>query len=227
MTKSNLEKWRFCVPFLVVSAAVLPIVVLLVNDPDVEAKVIKFAVLPVCWLAAYFYSAMKLRNTCWFRELNAHVTDQIRTELIKLVPSDLEVTQKEEAKLREKEIWKKLTGVFWEAVDSDTELIRHKEHFYANGILYTTAIDLYIILTLVSMIYLALYWYLRDSLFFVAVLVCVVVALLSRFLVLPRCRKRHLELSSEQLDLLKRKKKDFIRDRFREIVVEWRKERQA
>jgi hypothetical protein len=51
--------------------------------------------------------------------------------------------------------------------------------------------------------------------------------LLSRLLVLPSCRKWHLELSSEQLDLLKRKKKDFIRDRFREIIVEWRTERQA
>jgi len=227
MTKSVLEKWRFRVPFLVVSAAMLPIIVLLLKDSDVEAKVIKFLVLPACWLAAYFYSAIKLRNTHWFRELNAHVTEQIRTELIKLVPSDLEVTQEEKVELREKEIWKKLTGVFWEAVDSDTDLIQHKEHFYANGVFYTTAIDLYIVLTWVSMMYLGLYWYFQDSHFFVGALVCLVVALLSRFLVLPSCRRLHLELSSEQLDLLKRKKNDFIRDRFREIVVEWRKERQA
>jgi hypothetical protein len=227
MTKSDLEKWRFSVPFLVASAAALPIVALLFKDPVAEAKVIKFAVLPACWLAAYLYSAMKLRNTHWFRELNAHVTEQIRTELIKLVPSDLEVTQEEKKELREKEIWKKLTGVFWEAVDSDSDLIRHKEHFYANGVFYTTAIDLYIVLTCAAIIYLGLCWYLQDFRFFVGAFISLVVALLSRFLVLPSCRKWHLELSSEQLDLLKRKKRDFVRDRFREIVVEWRKERQT
>jgi hypothetical protein len=227
MTKSDLEKWRFHVPFLVASAATIPIVALLFSNPDAEAKVIKIAVLPACWLAAYFYSAMKLRNRHWFQELNAHVAEQIRTELMKLVPIDLALTREEERELREKEIWKRLTGVFWEAVDSDAELIRHKEHFYANGILYTTAIDLYIILTCASVVYLSLYWYLQNVCFLMGASGCLVVAVLSRLLALPSCRKRHLELSSEQLDLLKRKKKEFIRDRFRQIIVEWRVERNA
>lgn len=227
MTKSDLERWRFYAPFLVVSAVAVPIVALLFSDSDAEAKVIKFVVLPACWLVAYLYSAMKLRNRYWFRELNTHVAEQIRTELMKLVPSDLVLTQEEEAELREREIWKKLTGVFWEAIDSESELIRHKEHFYANGILYTTAIDLYILMVCASIIYLGLYWCLQDLSFFIGAPVCLAVALLSRLLVLPSCRKRHLELSLEQLDLLKRKKRDFIRHRFREIIVEWRTERQA
>ena len=50
---------------------------------------------------------------------------------------------------------------------------------------------------------------------------------MGRVLFLPSRRERHLELSREQLDMLKRKKRQFISDRFREIVTDWRIEKTA
>ena len=227
MTKSDLEKWRFRAPLLIVSNAIIPIVIVLVRDADMETKIIQSAILPLSWVIAFFYSAMKLRNTEWFRELDRHVGALIRAELIALIPDALEITQQEKERLRKKEIWKKLTGVFWEAIDSDPELVRQKEHFYANGVFYTTAVDLYIILPITSIVYSCLCLYNQDLLFLIYSGICLAVGILSRVLILPSCRRRHLELSHEQLSLLRRRKAGFISDRFREIVSDWRTERSA
>jgi hypothetical protein len=222
MTKSDLEKWRFRAPFVIVSNAIIPIVIVFTKNTDLETKIIQTLVLPVSWLIAFFYSAMKLRNSEWFRELDRHVGALIRNELLALIPDVLQVTEEERERLRKKEIWKKLTGVFWEAIDSDSELVRQKEHFYANGVFYTAAIDLYIILPMTSIVYSCLWIYKHEVMFLIYSCICLAVGVLSRFLILPSCRQRHLELSSEQLDLLKRKKRDFISDRFHDIVIEWR-----
>jgi len=227
MTKSGLEKWRFLAPYLIVSNAVIPIVIAFVADMDRQTKIIQVVVLPVSLVFAFIYSMMSLRDPEWYRELNRHVVAQIRTELLGLIPVSLAVTKAEKDKLSEREIWKKLTGVFWEAIDSDPELVRHKEHFYANGVFYTTAIDICILLPAVSLIYSFLWLYRQEPLFLICSAACLGLGLLSWVLFLPSRRKRHLELSREQLDLLKRKKKDFIQDRFRDIVTEWRVEKAA
>ena len=52
----------------------------------------------------------------------------------------------------------------------------------------------------------------------------VVFALVSRFLVTRKARKRHLELSSEQLDLLRMNQRQFVSARFRTLIIEWRNE---
>ena len=194
-------------------------------DLDRQTKVIQFVVLPASLIIAFFYSMMRLRDSEWFRELDRHVGALIRTELISLIPADLDITDDEKSHLRDKEIWKKLTGVFWEAIDSDSELVKQKEHFYANGIFYTTAIDLYILLPVVSLLYSGLWFYRQVPLFLICSIACIAIGLVSRVFFLPSRRRRHLELSGEQLDLLKRRKRDFISERFRNIVTEWRVEK--
>jgi len=227
MTKSDLEKWRFRTPFFIVSTAVIPIVIVLFGNPDAETRIIQFLVLPVSWLFAFFYSAMKLRDKKWHRELDQHVGAQIRAELLPLIPDSLGVTEEEKERLKKWEIFKKLTGVFWEAIDSDDELVRQKEHFYANGVYYTAAIDLYIISPGMSLIYFCVWLLTGDALLVIGGFLCLLVAPLSRIVLLPRIRQHHLDLSNEQLDQVKRKKRDFISDRFRSIVIEWRAEKAA
>jgi hypothetical protein len=227
VNKSDLEKWRFHAPLLIVSNALIPIAVAFVKDLDLVTKVSAVVLLPLSWMVAYFYSAMRLRNFYWLRELDRHVGAQIRSELVSLVPADLDITDQEKERLREKEIWKKLTGVFWEAIDSDAQLVRQKEHFYANGVFYSTAVDLYVILTVTSIIYSALGICTQQSLFTLFSGIWLAVGVLSRLLILPSCRKRHLELSREQLDLLKRVKHDFVSERFRDIILGWRSTQRA
>jgi hypothetical protein len=226
MTKTDLDKWRFLAPFIIVSSTLIPLVYVFIMDSYLEEKIIQIIVTPTCYILAFFYSAMKLRNPFWARELNKYVGAQIKTELIKLVPDNLNITSEEKIKLKEKEIWKKLTGVFWEAIDSDPILIKQKEHFYTNGVLYTTSIDLFLILPFVALIYLILYFFIiTNTLFLCFGVLCFLVSLFSRYLALPSCRKRHLELSTEQLELLRRNKKDFIAGKFKEIIEEWRLEK--
>lgn len=222
MTKSDLEKWRFRAPFIIVSCTLIPLIYIYVQDASSQERIIQTVVTPGCYIFAFFYSAMKLRNPLWSRELSKYVGAQIRTSLVELVPTDLNVTAEEKRQLKEKEIWKKLTGVFWEAIDSDASLVRQKEHFYANGVFYTASIDLFLILPFIALIYLAFYLIQPNTLFLVFAASCLLVSVLSRCLVLPRCRKRHLELSSEQLEFLKRNKKDFVSGKFRQIILEWR-----
>jgi hypothetical protein len=53
----------------------------------------------------------------------------------------------------------------------------------------------------------------------------IAIALASKHLALPRIRARHLELSVEQLDLLRREQLEFVSGRFREIISGWRRNR--
>jgi len=222
MTKSGLEKWRFFVPFLIVSAAATPIILFLVKDENQAARIVQYGIIPASWVLAGLYSAMKLRNYCWYPELERYVGKQIRTELIKLAPGDLGITDAEKERLWEKEIWRKLTGVFWEAIDSDPELRQQKEHFYANGVFYTSAFDLYLLLPVMSLLYCGVGIFLDHVWFLVLAAVYVALALVGRYLIVPRTRKHHMELSSEQLDMLRRRKGKFVSNRFREIIQEWR-----
>jgi len=225
MIKSDLESWRFRAPFLIVSTTLIPLVYVLIKDTTLEEKIIQCIITPVSFILAFFYSAMKIRNFYWFKELGKYVGVQIKTELIKLVPEDLNITDMEKNELIQKEIWKKLTGVFWEAVDSSPELIAQKEHFYINGIYYTTSIDIILILPLISLFYIGLHLFMPNHLFLYFGICCLIVSILSRIFALPQCRKYHLELSKEQLDFLRRNKKEFISGRFKEIILEWRLEK--
>jgi len=51
-----------------------------------------------------------------------------------MVPKDLAVTESEKQDLLQREIFRELTGVFWEAVDRSERPRSHKEYFYSNGI---------------------------------------------------------------------------------------------
>ena len=53
----------------------------------------------------------------------------------------------------------------------------------------------------------------------------IAIALASRIFVTPRKRDRHLALSAEQLELLRREQSGFVSNRFREIIAGWRSER--
>jgi hypothetical protein len=225
MTKSELDNWRARVPFLITVATFLPLIYALAADTSSEDKLVKAIVVPASWVLAFIYSACNLRGYHWRRELDKHVGESIRRELLSLLPDDLNATDEERQQLREKSIYRKLTGVFWEAIDSDDELRRHKEHFYKNGALYTTALDLYIILPGISVIYSVIALFSTDQWLFLILYSAALLAIaaISRWVALPSCRRRHLELSDEQLDLLKRKKKDFVQEQYRDIVTEWRK----
>jgi hypothetical protein len=142
-----------------------------------------------------------------------------------MIPRDLAVTESERRDLAERGVLRQLTGVFWEAVDHSPVLQSHKEHFYSNGILYSTSIDVFLICSFAAFVYAVAYditgngklGYTSGSL--------IAIALLCKCFVTPARRARHLELSREQLDLIQRDEAAFVSDRFRQIVIKWRQAR--
>ena len=154
--------------------------------------------------------------------MEMHVRKQIRRAILDLVPTDLAITDAEKQRLVRREIYKKLAGVFWETVDESPKLRAQKQHFYSNGIVYSTSFDVYIIGLSASFVY--CYVTLGTQLIefaYVAAILCGI-AILSLEFVTPKCRARHLKLSDEQLELIRREHSASVAKKFRAIILEWR-----
>jgi hypothetical protein len=225
MTKEGLEKFRFITPIVIASAAATPAVFNLNLGDKALDNWLKYLVPLSGGIIGALYSFFGIRLKHWRREMEDYVGKQIRTAFISMLPENLAVTPEEKLELFEKAVWRKLTGVFWETIDGDAYLISLKPHFYANGAFYTGAIDGYIIMTFFSLVYLIL-WFAGFGiihLFFSAI--CILLALVSRFVLLPMKRKIHLELSSEQLETIRNNRLEYIQDKFREIIQDWREKK--
>jgi hypothetical protein len=224
MTHSDLDKWRKYVPFVIFGLCILPwFVVRSKNLADI--KLANELIVPVLALvAAFFYVGFDLRRSRWKAEIDAHIGKQIRDAILDIVPKDLAVSTTERQELQG-QVFKELTGVFWEAIDASDVLRSHKEHFYSNGVIYSTSIDVYLICGFAAFIYAAISFLGGEVRFAYVAALLIVLAVASRALVTPRRRAIHMELSREQLDLLTREKSDLVANRFREIVGRWRKAR--
>jgi pimeloyl-ACP methyl ester carboxylesterase len=180
------------------------------------------AILGLAVAIASFYVLLKFREPRWKLEMDNYVGAQIRERLIALVPEDLNITPAEREQLASSEIYRELTGVFWEAVDQNAVLRAHKEHFYSNGIEYSTAIDIFLLCLFFCMCYAIAWLVIRDTFLLYTAGCLISIALIARWIAIPKARRRHLSLSAEQLELLKREMGVFVADRFRQIVLGWR-----
>jgi len=225
MNHGDLDTWRKRVPWFIFAVCVLPWF-LIKSKNLAEAKLYSEVFVPILALiATYFYVGSDFRRSLWNKELDDHVRKQIRQALLDMVPEDLAVTESEKQGLLEREIFRELTGVFWEAIDQSDKLRAHKEYFYSNGIVYSTSIDVYLICSFAGFVYaVASLVTRRPDLAYVGAF-SIAIALASRAFVTPRRRARHLDLSAEQLELLRREQLAFVSNRFREIIVGWRRER--
>jgi len=225
MTLGDLQKSRKVVPYFIFAACLVPWFIVRsksLADADLSIKIIASA---AALTFAFFYVTLGLRRSRWKKEMDMYVGKQIRASLLNMVPRDLDVTEDERCELARAEVYRKLTGVFWEAVDRNEVLRSHKEHFYSNGILYSTSIDVFLICGFVGFCYSVASLILADVIQAYVSAFLIAVALVSRALAIPRARQQHMALSTEQLDLLRREESDFVSQRFREIVVGWRRAR--
>ncbi len=225
MTLGDLEAWRKRVPWFIFTLCVLPWFWIKSKSLD-ETKLYSETIVPVTALiATYFYVGSDFRRSLWKKEIDAHVGKQIRQALLDMVPRDLALTESEKQELLQREIFKELTGVFWEAIDQSEKLLAHKEHFYSNGIVYSTSLDVFLICGLAGFVFAVASLVTRKPDLANVGAFSIAIALASRIFVTPRRRERHLALSAEQLELLRREQSEFVSNRFREIIVGWRRER--
>jgi hypothetical protein len=223
MSFSELSTWRKRVPWFIFALCAFPWVWLKSRNLE-ETKLYSETIVPVvAVIAAYVYVGSDFRRTLWTKEIESHVGNQIRQALLEMVPRDLEVTEAEKQGLAQQKIIKELTGVFWEAVDRNENLRAHKDHFYSNGIVYSTSIDVFLICGFMSFVYAtAAVIQMRSDLAYAGAFL-IAIALTSRYFITPRKRMRHLELSAEQLEILRAEESEFVSNRFREIIWEWRR----
>jgi len=78
---------------------------------------------------------------------------QIKAAIFRMIPSDSEVTSEEVKRLHQREIFRQLNGVFWNVIDNDPVMAARKEHFYDNGIRYSSAVDVWNIFPVASVAY--------------------------------------------------------------------------
>ena len=222
MTLNSLQFWRKALPFFIATVCIIP---LLVHSGGLDSISLRYTLgaSAIALIVPFFYVTLKMREPRWNREQEEHVRSQIRGSLITLIPEDLGVTAEEQQQLVRAEIYKDLNGVFWQTINQDELLRSQKEHFYSNGLEYSTAIDVFLLLRFFGICYLGISLLFGDFVLFLWGVTLVAVALAARWLAIPRVRRKHLELSVEQLDLLKREKGDYVSGRFREIVLEWRR----
>lgn len=221
--KKDLRKWRSNSPRIIALLCIAPLAVRL-GLLAFDEKLVWSILVPAFGLVVlYFYEALDLRGPLWKEEMNEHVGKQIKDKLIELIPPELTLTEQERQHLRDKEIMKRITGVFWEAIDADSQLAGHKEAFYNNGKFYSTAFDLVIICGPLGFLYLIGLNF-DISVFYVVMSVTLLsVALFAWYCLIPKLRAKHLELSAEQLDQLKRKQGAFVRENFERLITEMRK----
>jgi hypothetical protein len=183
----------------------------------------KLIIPAIAGIATFLYVGLNIRGPYWEEEIETYLGPQIREALFELIPRDLGVSDSERDLLLRRETFRRLTGVFWEAIDRDQTLNAHKPHFYSNGFIYTTAIDVNLICSIGGMIYIIASAPTRDPHFIIVGVVLLLFAICSKLFVTPRARRRHQELSAEQLDLLRRNQADYVGRRFREIILERRR----
>jgi hypothetical protein len=226
MTLSDLNKYRKYIPFALFSLCILPwFAVRSKTTADVKAAC--DVIIPaLAFIAAFVYVGGDLGKARWKAEKEAYVGKQIREKLLAMIPADLAVTR-DEARALEGEVFKELSGVFWEAIEGSEILKSQKEHFYSNGIVYSTSIDVFVICSFSGFVYAVIAVISKNVVFAYVAFGLVALALISKWFVTPVKRARHLALSQEQLELLERERGDFVSTRFREIVTNWRKERFA
>lgn len=224
MTLSDLQARRKRVPFVIIGLCILPYFWIESGSVQETELYGKTVVAAAAFVATFLYVGVDLRRPRWKKENEEHVGKQIRKALGEMVPQDLAVTDAEMQDLQA-QIFKELTGVFWEGVDRNERLRAHKEHFYSNGIVYSTSIDVFMICGTASFVYAASSLATKRLEFAFVAALLVLIALVSRIFVTPRRRAHHLSLSAEQLDLLRREELEFVTSRFREIILEWRRKR--
>ena len=136
MTLNTLQLCRKVAPFVITLACLLPWFWFLFRTDILGGAWISwiFAAFAFWLIVSFSYVILKLREPRWKGETEKYVGAQIKKFLVKLIPGDLNITSTEREQLVNSAIYKKLNGVFWEAVDQSDLLRAQKEQFYSNGL---------------------------------------------------------------------------------------------
>jgi len=224
MSSDDLDKYRKYAPFFIFELCAAPW--FLVNSKSLaDAKTASDVLAPIiAAVAAFFYVGLGLGRRVWTREIDNHVGQQIRNGILGMIPDDLSVTEDEKRSLSG-EVLKELTGIFWEVVDQSNLLVSEKGHFYSNGLVYSLSIDVFLIGCFTGLVYWVACIVTGTAGFAFAGGILILIGILSRAFVTPARRAKHLSLSKQQLDVIKRNESQRVADRIRELVLGWRKDK--
>lgn len=221
MTLSELVKSRQTVPYVIAGIGLLPL--LIVGQPAPEGGgITKPLVAGLSIAIAFFYSLFGVRDVVWDYELDKKIHPLIKRGILRLVPADLDMTDEELAEVSRRDILKKNTGIFWETVDGNPRLSELKQHHYANGHKYTAAIDAVLLCGLAAVLYLVYFLVSFRTAWLGVAVVYAIISFGAYQIALLRYRRRHQEITQEQVERLEQLCKAPVQDRLRAIVLQRR-----
>ncbi len=221
--RADLRKWRFMSPGCIAGLSVAPMAWQL-GIFQLNEKLVWSLLVPAFGVVVSFlYEILDIRGPLWREEMERYVGKQIKDFITDMIPPDLHVTDTELLKLREEKIMRRLTGIFWETVDSDDQLSSHKEAFYNIGKYYSSAFDIFIICGLIGYAYYFTIYSLGFLFSAAAGAAFLAIALCAWYQLIPICRERMLAISREQLEQLRRRQLGTVQAQIRESILEIRR----
>jgi len=222
MTREELMKWRRNAPRAIASFAVVPLAYRLGFFASME-KFLLNILLPAFGYAFWLvYDAMGPREALWNREMDEHINSRILKRIEALYPADLGLSPEEREFLRQHELKNRISGVFWETIDKDQELKDTKPWFFENGLRYSTAFDLFIILGLFGFAYLVGLMFSPSAFYVIVALAYMLSAIVAWYCLIPLYRRKHQALSDEQMAMIVRKRGAAVAETVTEIIAKRR-----
>lgn len=164
----------------------------------------------VIGLFGILYYALDLRGKIW---RNKFLPD-VHTNIFDSLLSGRNYTQSQEQKIRDK---KNLTHIFYSFIDNDASLTNKSKDVYANGYVASTVCDIIVVGGFFTLLYTitgiitSTWHYYSFAAFSIAVIA------LCTFLLI-RVRKKHVELSNDQLFYIKQKYSNELTQKLNELL---------
>jgi hypothetical protein len=180
-----------------------------VNDFEFDTAKLTFKT-AIIVLAGVLYYALDLRKIVWRKYFLADVHDNIFTTLMQVG----QYTPAEQLTIRNPN---NLTLLFYSFIDNDASLSNKSKDVYANGYVASLFSDLIVISTAFVFIFTITAIWTQKWYYWSTAMVAIVVCLVS-CLCLVRVRKRHIELSNDQMHFIMQQYKNELINRINGIL---------
>jgi len=220
MKYETLKQRRLITPGVIGAALTFPAACYVGLSKEIPWGWVSLGAIATSVVYAAIYDGLAIRKLCWDFEQRDYVGEQIKGAMLDLVPKDL-ILSSDEVELIRQRTEGAVGGLFWSAIDSDAILKQQKEMFYEVGYAYSTCFDVLILgffLGLANIVAFAFTEYVPFVLGGIAGMIAAFFA----FVFIPRYRKQMLQISREQLVMLRELKGEELSRKLREILAEYR-----
>jgi hypothetical protein len=160
-----------------------------------------------------FYDVLDLRRLAFERPL-AKINLNIEDSLLACCSSSPDVVAASSYLRQER----RLMNVFYAVVDNDKSLTEKSKRVRANGFIWSSLADLQVLGAIGAVVYLVGAAISRSGVYLVTSLCLIALVILTRLVFMPMTTKKHLRLSTEQLEMIEQQHRQEVCDRIAALV---------